>query len=440
MLNKNSKYKNRKTFELSEFSNSESKYRFRDPDVTYPNNHLNVLEWLQNPKTMLDEYHTVFEQEIKDFQFGREQEIFFLSSNKSSICSSAKVVEKNPFMQKNQKNIIDNYITNKDLYISRGKDSVVVVLGHNWTAGDGLIQKNIQIDLANQVDIMDMRLETIYASQVAQHFDSDLYLSAQVAESNNTDLIFSLPAILEFLQEKNYRTIKVIFEMDSADNCMVYSTLWNKKIINNRYAKFYGPYQDQKTIANNPNSSTPWAYFFWHMGVKRKDVYNNAWHIMDYWPHGFMTYEDYFRYYDLCILECFDAFCDQYTNVEGLCFKKNTHWQDTEFSSIKIIEKPWLKEILEYHGHNKDLTVCYNDLYLSDLQHYFIVSPFEVHKLENMLSRENGFLRDAEQKKKLILNILASINDDEHFDKGFPQRYCHKLWARYIIDNADWRM
>jgi len=433
VLNKNSKYNDRKTYTLSSVTNKNSKYRFRDPDVKYPNHHLNVLEWLQNPKVILDQYQDVFYQYLSDYKSTPEEEIYFLSNDTKNIFSNAKVVKKNSFMAKD-----------KDLYINRGKDSVVLILGDEWSAGDGLIQNGIKIDLANDQDILDYRLQNIYGSKIASFFDSDLYLSTQVYEPNNTDLVFSLPAILEFLQEKNYRTIKVVFQMSSPDRCMFWSQLWHSKLINNRYGRFYEPYNDdeESVIGNYPNSVTPWAYFFWHLGVQRKDILNNTWHIMDYWPYGFFSYEDYFRYYDLCILECFDAFCDQYTNIEPLCFKKNSHWRDNDidFSSVKIIEKPWLQEILEYHGHNIDLTQCYNDQYINNLKSLFVVSPFEILNTENMMAREKGYLRDMENKKKLIIDTMHSIEDNEHFYKGWPQKHCHSKWAQYIIDRSKWRM
>ena len=72
MLNKNSKYNDRKTYTLSSVTNKNSKYRFRDPDVKYPNHHLNVLEWLQNPKVILDQYQDVFYQCLSDYKSAPE--------------------------------------------------------------------------------------------------------------------------------------------------------------------------------------------------------------------------------------------------------------------------------------------------------------------------------------------------------------------------------
>jgi len=430
VLNKNSKYQDRAKFKIKNFSDN-SKYRFRDPDVKYPNKHLNVLEWLQNPKTIIEEYQEVFYQRLYDYKNSPEEKIYFFSNNQNSIFNNATVIKKNSF-----------FLKDPDYYINRGKDSVIVVLGDEWTAGDGMIQSSYQIDLKNNKDIMDTRFENIYASKLASFFDTDLYLSSQFTEPNNTDTLFSLPAILEFLQEKNYRTIKVVFQMDSPDRCLEYSYLWRSNFINNRYGRFYEPYKDgeESVISNYPNSVTPWAYYFWHLGVSRKDILNNTWHIMDYWPHGFFTYQQFFRYYDLCITELFDAFCDYYTNIEPLMFKKNTHWQDIEFDGVKIIEKPWLKEIFEHKNFNIDLTQCYNDLYCYNLSDIFIVSPFEILTIDNMMARENGYLADVERKKLLIRKTIKEIDDKDYFYNGYPQKDCHSQIAKYIIDRSKWRM
>ena len=156
MLNKNSKYKNRHTYSFDTQLNKKSLYRSRDPDVIYPRKYLHTLEWLQNPKVVLEEFYTVYWQEVQDYNNSNENRIYFQSDHSDSILNNSKVVERKSFIP-----------GGKDYYISRGKDSCLIVLGDNWTAGDKLwVDDNLQVDLHKEQDALDFRLENIYLSLI----------------------------------------------------------------------------------------------------------------------------------------------------------------------------------------------------------------------------------------------------------------------------------
>ncbi len=433
MLNKNSKYKNRHTYSFDTQLNKKSLYRSRDPDVIYPRKYLHTLEWLQNPKVVLEEFYTVYWQEVQDYNNSNENRIYFQSDHSDSILNNSKVVERKSFIP-----------GGKDYYISRGKDSCLIVLGDNWTAGDKLwVDDNLQVDLHKEQDALDFRLENIYGGVVAKNIHSDLYLCAPHKEPGNTDNVFSLIAILDYLQSKRYREINVIFQFNSAEHDMDYSNIWSNKYLTGRYGQWYKTEKVDDTIrtsSNMPTRATPWAYFFWHMGATRTEVYANGWHVMDYWPFGFMKYEEWFQYYDLCILELLDAITDKWLNVNTVVFKRDGYFKEWEFGQLKIIEKPWLKSILEKQGQNVDLVPAYSDRFIPTLSEIFICNPFKVDHDPLMLLREDGFLQDIITKSKYINNTLAKTNDKNYFADMHPQIDCHNDLAWYLIDKAQWKV
>ncbi len=434
MLNKNSKYQNRHSWTLDTLLNRESLYRSRDPDVEYPKKYLNTLEWLQNPRTVLEEFYTVYWKEVQDYQNSNERRIYFHSDTKDSILNHSKVVAK--------KSVLG---PNKDYYISRGKDTCTVVLGDGWTAGNKMwINEHTMIDLENNEDALDFRLENNYAGILAKNIHSDLYIRAHHTEPSNTDNLFSLIAILDFLQEKKYREINVVFQFNSAEHDMSHSTVWYNKHLVGRYGQWYKAVtKEDKTImttSNMPKRTTPWAYFFWHMGAKRHEVYADGWHVMDYWPFGFFKYEEWFKYYDLCILELLDAITDKWLNVNTVVFKRDGYFKEYEFGQLKIIEKPWLKTILESKGQNLDLVPAYSKEWFGILADLFICNPFHLDNDKLMMLREDGFLQDIATKSEYINKFVSSIQDRDYFSDWHPQKDCHKEMAWYLIDQAKWKI
>ena len=433
MLNKNSKYKSRHTYSFETQLNKKSLYRSRDPDVIYPRKYLHTLEWLQNPKTVLEEFYTVYWQENQDYTTAKEHRIYFRSDHNDSILNNSKVLEKNSFIP-----------GGKDYYISRGKDTCTVVMGDGWTAGDKMwVDNKLQIDLENNDDALDFRLENVYGGVLAKNIHSDLYLSAPTNEPSNTDNVFGLIAILDYLQAKKYREINVVFQFNSAEQDMNHSNVWANKYLTGRYGQWYKTEKVEDTIrtsSNLPTRATPWAYFFWHMGARRTEVYANGWHIMDFWPFGFMKYEEWFQYYDLCILELLDAVTDKWINVNTVVFKRDGYFKEWEFGQLKVIEKPWLKTILEKQGQNIDLVPAYSDDWISTFSELFICNPFKVDHDELMLLREDGFLQDIITKSRYINKALEKTNDKNYFANMHPQIDCHNDLAWYLIDKAKWKV
>ena len=252
MLNKNSKYKNRHSWTFDTVLNRESLYRSRDPDVVYPKKYLNTLEWLQNPRTVLEEFYTVYWKEVQDYRNSNERRIYFHSDTTDSILNHSKVVAKKSVLGPDD-----------DYYISRGKDTCTVVLGDGWTAGDKMwVNENTIIDLKNNEDALDFRLENNYAGILAKNIHSNLYIRAPHTEPSNTDNLFSLVAILDFLQEKKYREINVVFQFNSAEHDMSYSNVWSNRHIVGRYAQWYKAETKGDIImtsSNMPKRSTAWA-------------------------------------------------------------------------------------------------------------------------------------------------------------------------------------
>lgn len=434
MLNKNSKYNRRRIWKPHHQLNQETRYRFRDPDVVYPKKYLNVLEWLQNPKIILDEFYTSFWQRIQNFQSHPGKKVYFQSQSTNSILNKSDVTERSPFVAHH----------GKDYYVNRGKDTCMVVLGGDWTSGNKMwVDHELQIDLKDNFDTLDFRLEQSYAGILAKKCNTDLYFASSNDNSNNTDNVFSLIAILDWLQEKNYREIFVVFDFQCAEQDWTYSVVWGDQTLTSRYGKFYKPNlkgAGDRTVSNMPDQSTPWAYYFWHLGAKRDDVLNNGWNYMEQWPYGFFKYEEYFKYYDLCILELLDAITDKWLNVSTTVMKTNHYWKEFEFGKLKIIEKPWMQTVLEHFGHNLELSPINDDKMLIEIQDLFIVNPLPIQKHQYSMLREERFLQDAVNKKQEVHKILNNIKDKDYFYEGYPQRECHHELAWYLIDKCKWKL
>lgn len=425
--------------------NPSSKYNKIPVTDFYPtDNHNNIMSWLQNPKIILDEMPHMLEKGFINY-FVKTKEELFVQDSKSDILSNAHLFIKEGFPD-----------FNKDIHLKRGKDTCVVVLGDEWSYGDELIIDNKKkVSLKENKDQIDQRIEHSFAGHLIRALDSDCYMSYHI-DNSSTTMLFSLYAILLYLENQDYKKIKVVFQMPPVERCSR-SQFWHEEEFMTRSYESTSPrFGNDKdgqvffTRKNGPENGEiykPWAFFWWHLTARTDIILKNTWNDVYYWPYGIMAYADWFRYYDNCILEIIDAICDRYTNVDHIVWKsKNNFCGDDEFQK-RVIKTPWLSQILSVNGVDSELPLIYQRTWwVESFSSYWIVNPFlgseslsldskEVHP--RLKQYQNNFIGN-DLKKLNDLNLKLENLENEYFSHGCPQPLAHKQWAECIVQQAGW--
>jgi len=425
--------------------NPTSKYKdLPTTDYYPPDNTRNIMEWLQNPKIILDEMPYMVNKKFINY-FVKTKEQFYIKDTSDSVLKNAKLFIKEGYPD-----------FNKDLHIKRDKKICTVIIGDEWSYGDELLIKGKKkVSITDGIDQIDQRITNTIAGNIMEKLDCDCYMSYH-KDNNSTSMLFSLYAILLYLQHHDYKKINVVFQMAPVERC-VKSEFWHEEEFMTRSFEStsprFGNDEDRQvffTRNNGPENGEiykPWAFFWWHMTATRDTVIKNTWDDVSYWPYGIMSYSDWFRYYDNCILQIIDAICDQYTNVDHIVWKsKNNFCSDDEFQQ-RVIKRSWLEQILTASGVDSQLPLIYEkSWWVERFSSYWIVNPFLGYEFVNLESKDvqpilqqyqNNFIGN-DLKKLSDLTLKLEKLENEYFFSGYPQPLAHKQWAEYIVQQAGW--
>lgn len=251
---------------------------------------------------------------------------YLVNNHSTQTLQTKKIVYKSSepldWIQSKEIHTVDNIIEigitakNTELWIYNNKDTCVLVLGESWSYGDRLHDADggIRVDSKERQDDLSFRLNNIFAGYCAKLLDADLYLCA-VPGCNNTELVFHLPNILNFLSQ-HYNKIKVLFQITSPGRCFS-SPKWNRS---DHYYKNY-------------MSNSLGAY------SQLENKFN-----MKEWA----------SVYELQLINLINSFCDKYS--ADFFIWRNFNKVLNQHSNVLQIS--WLEQLCKMYSYNLTLPLC----------------------------------------------------------------------------------
>lgn len=279
-------------------------------------------------------------------------------------------------------NILEIGITakNTELWITKQQKNCVVVLGESWSYGDRLhdVDGGLEVESLHGKDHLSFRLNNIFAGHCANLLQSDLYICS-IPGCNNTELVFHLPNILNFLKDK-YQNIKVIFQITSPGRCFS-SPKWSKN-----YNKNY------MSVSLGVNAS----------------------------PENTVQLFEYMKSYEKSIIELVKGFCQSY---DAECLIWRNFNSVLNLDAHNVLPVSWIEYLCNLHQIDIDLPVCNEIEWWNKWAKIIPILKISTDEINQQLD-----------KVKSCYNFLQSTP----FCKWHPQITAHWLWAQKILNHSNW--
>lgn len=271
---------------------------------------------------------------------------------------------------------------NSEIYVDKGKKTLLITVGESWTYGEGTKEINHR---QHRWALRD-RIEITYGGKLARLLDSDYWTFARPGNSNS-GIFTGLFRILDNIPVGKYESIKVLVQMTECGR--------------DRLELLPSTHPLQKIYA-------PWKSC--HESEKISIV-------------------DWFRSYDEVFFDLLENEIDKHIRLplDITVFKNfNDIWTSKRNYKFSIIEKSWLKFHAEWHGLSLESTyVMHPSFYESFLFKSKILKPIPDEFVSKDLDR-------WEKVEKFL-----STHNDTNF-ACHPSNLSHVLWATYILRYKSW--
>jgi hypothetical protein len=275
-------------------------------------------------------------------------------------------------------------VENSEIYVQKGKPTLLITLGESWTYGEGTEVINHRY---HKWDIHD-RIEVTYSGKMARLLDSDLWTFGCPGNSN-TGIFAGLFRILDNIEPNKYESIKVLVQMTACDRDMV------------EYLSPDHPLQPLRSYT---------AKF-----TEEEKV----------------TIEEWFVRYDEALFGLLNSEIKRHStlNLDVVVFKNfNDIWTKRRDYNFRIVETFWLKYNAAWHG--VDLKQCY-------VMHPGFYKKFIEEGIKIVKPFDLDFVNKDFDAWEEYTKFLKSNNDMNHSDH--PNQFSHVLWTKYLLDFTGWK-
>lgn len=266
---------------------------------------------------------------------------------------------------------------NTEIYVEKGKPTLVITVGESWTHGEGADEINHRFEKWNVID----RVEIPYGSKIARALDADYWTFSRPGNSNS-GIFTGLLRILDNIPSGKYSDIKVCVQMtDSSRDRLVLL-----------------PHDHFLQKHSKPNS--------------KQNIHVKEW---------FAKYDEgFFELLHNKIAERSDLPLDVvvFKNFNKICTDKRDY-------NFKILDMYWLKYNATYYG--MDFEDCYS---LHPAQYEDLIK----HNILQDIDRD--FVNaDLDRWEKLLqfLHHNCETNQSDH-----PTKLSQSLWAMYLLQVTKW--
>jgi hypothetical protein len=274
-------------------------------------------------------------------------------------------------------------VKNSEIWVEKGKPTLLITLGESWTYGEGTEVINHRY---HKWDIRD-RIEVTYSGKLARMIDSDLWTFGCPGNSNS-GIFAGLFRILANAPRGQYSSVKVAVQMTACD-------------------------RDRADLLPAGHALLPiYSEAFKNHGVSK------------------IPLREWFTRYDEAMFSMLDAEIKKNSdlNLDVVVFKNfNKIWTDRRDYNFKIIEPSWIKFNADYH--NIDLEECF-------VQHPNFYSS-KLGKLSLIDYLDLDFVNKDLDVWEVYCKFLKTHNDTNHSEH--PTQISHALWTKFLYDQTGWR-
>ena len=271
---------------------------------------------------------------------------------------------------------------NTEIYVDKGKPTLLITLGESWTYGEGTEVINHR---HHKWEIRD-RIEVTYSGKMARLLDSDLWTFGCPGNSNS-GIYAGLFRILDNIPVGRYQSIKVIVQMTACDRD------------NLEFAPVDYPLRE----LIDPSKE-----------FKEEEK---------------ISLEQWFVRHDEIFFDMLNQEIAKHSNLNLdviVCKNFNDIWTKRRDYNFRIVETFWLQYHAAWHGI--DLKQCYvmhPDFYKFFMNHSKIIKNVDLDFIS----------RDFDNWEKLVA-FLETHNDTNH--SSHPTQISHILWTKFLLDFAQW--
>lgn len=272
---------------------------------------------------------------------------------------------------------------NTEIYVDKGKPTLLITLGESWTYGEGT---NVINHRHHKWDVRD-RVEVTYSGKMARILDSDLWTFGLPGNSNS-GIFTALFRILDNIPKGRYESIKVAVQMTACDR--------------DRCEMLPDDHPLQDLI---------------HPGRTFKEDQK-------------ITFDQWLVRYDEVFFDLLDQTINKHSelNIDAVVFKNfNNIWTQRRDYNFRIMETFWLGYHAAWHGIKLEpCNVMHPDFYKTAMNQLRILKPIDIDYIN----------REFDLWEKLV-KFLESNNEMTH--ACHPTQVSHSLWTKFLLDYTGWK-
>ena len=273
---------------------------------------------------------------------------------------------------------------NTEIYVDKGKSTLLITLGESWTYGEGTEVINHR---HHKWEIRD-RIEVTYSGKMARLLDSDLWTFGLPGNSNS-GIFTALFRILDNIPKGRYESIKVAVLMTAPDR--------------DRYEILPDTHPLQDLL--NPEREF----------TDEQKISFNEW---------FIRYEEVF-------FNLLDAEIKKHTdlNLDVVVFKNfNAIWTPRRDFNFRILETFWLDYHAAWHGIEiKPCFVMHPNFYTTMKNQINIIKDYDI-----------DFINEDFDIWEKYVDFLEINNEMTH--ASHPTQLSHSLWTKFLLDFTGWKL
>jgi len=267
---------------------------------------------------------------------------------------------------------------NSEIYVDKGKDTLLITVGESWTYGEGSEKINHRLHRWDLVD----RIEIPYGGKMARILDCDYYTFARPGNSNS-GIYTGLFRMLNNIPRGRYKSIKVLIQMTDVG-------------------------RDQLNFL--PKDHKLWQLQSWHLKLNL--------HISDW----LKTYEEVF-------LDELENKIKQHSDLplDVVVFKNFNHFFSDKNYSFRICrDMCWLKHNAYYCGVDFPTThVMTPGYFYEGLIKAEILKDLDMDWVENDIAKWDN-----------VAKFMTTENEVNH--SSHPTELSQSLWSQYLLHYTGW--
>jgi hypothetical protein len=263
---------------------------------------------------------------------------------------------------------------NTEIYVDKGKKTLVIALGDSWTHGEGAEEINHR---KHRWEVKD-RVEIPYGSKVARILNADYWVFSRPGQSNS-GIFTGLYRILNNIPVGRYDDIKVIIQMTDCN-------------------------RDRLDLLSSDHK----LHDLWN---KKQDIHISEW----------------FNQYDEIFLDDTVAELEKHRDLplDIVIFKNFNNFVTKKQYPFKLLDICWLQYNAFYMGLNLAPSYAMAPNFYEKIINRNIINNIDKNWINQDL--------DKWEKCADFLKLNSEVSQGDH-----PSKFAHGLWALHLIETTGW--